>query len=360
MPREITEPIMPDIKDDFSRHAHFVEQYKNSNVNKFEAFLRRVARGLRGELLKTNTVTSQSRIEAKLKFVEELITTEFTAYTDEIVEQIELFAVSEAGFVAETVKNASGVSFTLPSDAQLIAAVNARPFNTKLLRDYLKDFTSQQAKAVSNAVSMGFYEGKTTPEIVRDIIGTKAQNFKNGTLHTSRTSAETMVRTALSHTSAVARNKTYEDNDDLIPYYEWVSTLDGATSPICRKRDGMVWRVNKGPLPPAHFNCRSSTAPMFKEDVTKVKVSKENPTGLIKKPQGGTRASMDGQVSADLTYNDWLKRQTKAFQVDVLGKQKAELFRKGGLTMDQFVNNKGQELTLDQLQAKYPTAWGKI
>ncbi len=349
------------IKDDFSRHAHFIEQYKNGNVNKFEAFLRRVAKGLRGELLKTNTVTSQSRIEAKLKFVEDLITTEFTAYTDEIAEQIELFAVSEAGFVAETVKNASGVSFTLPSDAQLIAAVNARPFNTKLLKDYLKDFTSQQAKAVSNAVSMGFYEGKTTPEIVRDIIGTKAQNFKNGTLHTSRTSAETMVRTALSHTSSVARNKTYEDNDDLIPYYEWVSTLDGRTSPICRSRDGMVWKVNKGPLPPAHPNCRSTTAPLFKEDVKVTKGStKTGPEKLTKIPEGGTRASIDGQVSADLTYNDWLKRQTKAFQVDVLGKQKAELFRKGGLTMDQFVNNKGQELTLDQLQAKYPTAWGKI
>lgn len=101
-------------------------------------------------------------------------------------------------------------------------------------------------------------------------------------------------------------------------------------------------------------NCRSTTAPLFKEDV-KVKGDK-----LIKQDLDGTRASIDGQVSADLTYNDWLKRQTKAFQVDVLGKQKAELFRKGGLTMNQFVNDKGQELTLDQLQAKYPTAWGKV
>lgn len=342
------------IKDDFSRHAHFIEQYKNGQVNRFETFLRRVAKSLRGELLKTNTVTSQSRIEAKLKFVEELITTEFTAYTDEISEQIELFAVDEAGFVAETIKQESGVSFVLPSETQLSAAVNARPFNNRLLKDYFKDFTRQQAKAVSNAVSIGFFEGKPTQEIVRDIVGTKAQNFKNGTLHISRTSAETMVRTALSHTSAVARNKTYEDNDDLIPYYEWVSTLDGRTSAICRSRDGMVWRINKGPLPPAHPNCRSTTAPLFKEDV-KVKGDK-----LIKQDLDGTRASIDGQVSADLTYNDWLKRQTKAFQVDVLGKQKAELFRKGGLTMDQFVNNKSQELTLDQLKAKYPTAWGKI
>ena len=344
---------MPTIKDVYSRKAHFNEQYYNGQVNRFLPFLRRVAKGLRAELLKTNTVTSQARIDAKLKFVENLVNTEFSAYTDEIFEQVDLFAVSEAAFVGETVSTVSGVSFVLPSETQLVSAVNARPFNNKLLKNYLKAFSKEQAKAVSNAVSIGFYEGQTTPEIVRGIIGTKSQNFKNGTLNVSRTSAETMVRTALSHTSAVARNKSYEDNEDLIPYYEWVSTLDGKTSPICRSRDGKVWRVGEGPLPPAHFNCRSTTAPLFKDDVKVVNGK------LIKQDQSGTRASIDGQVSADLSYNDWLKRQSKAFQVDVLGKQKAELFRKGNLTMDQFVNNKGQELTLDQLEAKYPTAWGK-
>ena len=344
---------MPTIKDVYSRKAHFNEQYYNGQVNRFLPFLRRVAKGLRAELLKTNTVTSQARIDAKLKFVENLVNTEFSAYTDEIFEQVDLFAVSEAAFVGETVSTVSGVSFVLPSETQLLSAVNSRPFNNKLLKNYLKAFSKEQAKAVSNAVSIGFYEGQTTPEIVRGIIGTKSQNFKNGTLNVSRTSAETMVRTALSHTSAVARNKSYEDNEDLIPYYEWVSTLDGKTSPICRSRDGKVWRVGEGPLPPAHFNCRSTTAPLFKDDVKVVNGK------LIKQDQSGTRASIDGQVSADLSYNDWLKRQSKAFQVDVLGKQKAELFRKGNLPMDQFVNNKGQELTLDQLEAKYPTAWGK-
>ncbi len=42
----------------------------------------------------------------------------------------------------------------------------------------------------------------------------------------------------------------------------------------------------------------------------------------------------------------------------MLGEKKAELFREGGLTMDKFVNNRGQALTLDQLKAKYPKAWG--
>lgn len=345
---------MSDIKDTYSRHAHYLEQYYNGQVNKFAPFLRRVATSLRGELTKTNTVKSKARIDSKLDFVEQLILKEFGAYTDEIYAQAELFAAQEAAFVAETVSSVKGASFVLPSETQLVAAVNARPFNNRILKTYLNNFSKDQAKAVKNAVSIGFYEGQTTQEIVRGVVGTKSQNYKNGTLNVSRTSAETMVRTSLAHTSAVARNKTYEDNEDLIPYYEWVSTLDGKTSAVCRSRDGMVYQVGKGKLPPAHYNCRSTTAPLFKEDVTK-KNGK-----LIAKPQDGTRASIDGQVDADLNYNDWLANQSKQFQIDVLGKEKAELFRKGGLTMDQFVNNKGQELTLDQLKTKYPSAAGKI
>ena len=344
---------MPTIKDSLSRQAHFIEQYKNGQVNRFAPFLRRVATKLRAELLKTNTVVSQSRIETKLEFVDELIKAEFVAYTDQLTEQIELFAVSEAAFVAETASAVSGVSFVLPAPVQLVAAVNARPFNNKLLKDYLKEFSKEQAKAVRNAVALGFYEGQTTPEIVRGIIGTKAQGFKNGMLHMSRTSAERMVRTALAHTSSVARNKSYEDNADLIPYYQYVSTLDSKTSSICRSLDGNVYKVGKGPLPPQPLSCRSTTVPMFKSDVTVIDGK------FIANKQGGTRASIDGQVSADLNYNNWLKKQSKSFQVDVLGKAKAELFRKGGITMDKFVNNVGQELTLDQLKLKNPTAWSK-
>jgi len=344
---------MTNIIDAVSRHAHYLEQYYNGEVNKFAPFLRRVVRGLRLELLQTNTVISEARIKAKLEYVERLVTSEFKEYTDRVTEQIDLFAVSEAGFIAETVSEVANVTFVLPSETQLVAAVKARPFNNRLLKGYLDAFSKDQSALIRGAVSMGFYEGKTTQEIVRGIVGSKSLNFKDGTLNTSRTSVSNMVRTALSHTSSVARNKSYEDNADLIPYYEWVATLDGRTSPVCRSRDGKVFPVGKGPLPPAHINCRSTTAPLFKSDV------KKKGSELIKQEQGGTRASIDGQVDADLNYNDWLKKQSKAFQVDVLGVKKTELFRKGNLTMDKFVNDKGQSLTLEQLKAKYPTAWGK-
>ena len=62
-------------------------------------------------------------------------------------------------------------------------------------------------------------------------------------------------------------------------------------------------------------------------------------------------------TNSQQNYNTWLKGQSKIFQIDVLGKTKADLFREGGLSVDKFVNNTGQTLTLDQLRSKYPTAW---
>jgi len=352
---------VPNTIDIYSRHAHYLEQYYNGQADKVIPFLNRIAKKLRFELTKTNSVTSQKRITHLLSFTEDLVNSELSTFTGEFSEQIELFAESEADFAVNTINQQDvDINLTTPSPQQLYAAVSARPFNSKFLKDYLKEFSTEQARLVKNTVSMGFFEGKTTPEIIRDIVGTKSQNYKNGILNITRTSAERMVRTALSHTASAAKNKVFEDNEDIIPYYEWVATLDGRTSSVCRGRDGKVYKLNNGPLPPAHFNCRSTTAPLFKDEVRKAVPSDVSQTGLTKKDLGGKRASQDGQVSADLNYNDWLKKQSKSFQNDVLGKTKAELFRKGGLTMDKFINNRGQELTLDQLKVKYPTAWGKI
>ena len=342
---------MPNTTDKYARHAHYLEQYYNGQASKIDKYLNRVAKALREKLTQTDTVTSQARIVKLLTFTEELMAAELSAFTDDIYQQLELFAESEAEFASSTLKLTNDFESVIPAPSQIMGAVNSRPFNNRLLKDYLDSFTKEQAKLVRQAVSTGFYEGQTTQEITRGIIGTKSQDYKNGILNISRTSGERMVRTALNHTSNTAKNKFFEANIDLIPYYEWLSTLDSRTSPICQSRDGKTWKTGKGPLPPAHYNCRSTTVPLTANEVNK---------DGSKKPETGKRSSVDGPVSANLNYNDWLKKQSKSFQIDALGETKADLFRKGGLSVDKFVNNKGQALTLDQLKSKYPTAWGKI
>jgi SPP1 gp7 family putative phage head morphogenesis protein len=335
---------VPNLTNITARHAHFVEQFKNGQVKNFMPFLNRVATRMRAELLKTDTVISRARIESKLAFVDALISSEFKTYTDELQGQLGLFVEEEAEFTAASLNKVQSLAAaTIPSTSQLKAAINARPFNNRLLKDYLNDFSKDQAKAVKNAVSMGFFEGKSTRDIIKDVIGSKSLGYKNGLLNVSRTSAERMVRTSIAHTASVAKSYTLEENIDIIPYYEWSSILDGRTSSICQAGDGTVYPVGKGPLAPHHYNCRSVEVPMFADEV---------------ELKNGKPVKID-TTGAEQNYNTWLSKQSNKFQNEVLGTKKAELYRKGGLSVDKFVNNAGQTLTLGQLKTKYPTAWDK-
>jgi SPP1 gp7 family putative phage head morphogenesis protein len=341
--------------DIFSRHAHFVERYKSGLVNKLDPFLRRITRNLRLELLKTNTVISRNRILQKLSFVEDLVKSELTTYIEFIESQSQDFAMSEAEFASKALLLQSDLfNSVIPSQNQLNSAVRARPFNNRLLKDSLKLFTQEQAKQIRNLVSMGFAEGLTTQDIVRQIVGTKSANYSDGILSTTRASASRLVRTAMAHTSSVARDLTFKENEDLIPYYEWVSTLDSKTSNTCKALDGQVFKTGKGKLPPIHLNCRSTTSPLFIDEVSKTKAGKLTKNNNL----GGTRASVDGQVNADLNYNDWLKNQSQDFQNEALGINRAKLFREG-LSVDRFTNRDDAPLTLEQIKKLNPIAWDK-
>lgn len=63
-----------------------------------------------------------------------------------------------------------------------------------------------------------------------------------------------------------------------------------------------------------------------------------------------TRASMDGQVKQGLTYEDWLKGKTPEEQDKVLGKGKADLWRRGVITFRDMLDQTGRPMTLKQLQ----------
>jgi len=72
----------------------------------------------------------------------------------------------------------------------------------------------------------------------------------------------------------------------------------------------------------------------------------------------GTRASMNGQVPGNLTYNAWLRRQPRAFIDEVLGPTKARLYLDGRLHLDRFIDlDTGKPFTLQELRRRYEAAW---
>jgi len=69
--------------------------------------------------------------------------------------------------------------------------------------------------------------------------------------------------------------------------------------------------------------------------------------------EAGGRASSSGVVKGSTTFAQYLERQTPAFQDEVLGKGRADLYRAGKITLRDLVSGRGAPISLKELQRKY-------
>lgn len=235
--------------------------------------------------------------------------------------------------------------------SQVRAIAFARPFQGRLLSEWMAGIEADRAASIRDAVRSGVLEGRTTPEIVRQIMGTKAQKYADGILQKSRREVEAVVRSAVSGTAEAASDKAFEANSDIISHVEWLSTLDNRTSTTCRIRDRLPytlgsyrpighkvpWLAGPGRI---HFCCRSTKLPILKSALA---------LGIS---DAATRASMDGQVPQQTTYAQWLARQPAARQDEILGPERGKLLRQDKLKLQDFYNDKGKLLTLEELSNK--------
>jgi SPP1 gp7 family putative phage head morphogenesis protein len=221
----------------------------------------------------------------------------------------------------------------------------------QILDAFMKSWADADADMVTNAIRVGYALGETNEQILARVRGSAALNFSDGVLATNRAHAATVVRTAVQHVANQARAAIWEANSDIIDQYQWVSTLDSRTTPICRDRDLDKFEVGKGPLPPAHPNCRSTTVAVLKGALGE-ELEKE-----------GTRASVDGQVKASESYYDWLQKQPADFQDLALGPTRGKLFRDGGLSNEDFsrlqLNKNFEPATLAQMRELEPAAFAR-
>ena len=251
-----------------------------------------------------------------------------------------------------------------PSDAILRELVTGAVLRGQTLRSWFKKLEADRLRMVESATRLAMVEGDNIDQL-RDRL--------TDTLDVSKRRAEALVRTSVNAVANRTRETLYQENADLLKGVRWVATLDSRTSPICSARDGMMFDIGEGPRPPAHPNCRSTITPVVKSwdemsgrntlkrgrggrDLDALFRKKLREKGLsadeIKKAVRNGRSSIDGQVPGKITYAEWLRRQTRAVQNDLLGKQKARLFRDGKMSLDRFVDLRtGRPVTLGQLAA---------
>jgi SPP1 gp7 family putative phage head morphogenesis protein len=345
--------VNDDLADALTRHQIYLQRYGSATVRKILALLKRSDAQILERLLREDlSALSRTRQERLLTEMRRSFESAYTDATGALQLDLEALATYEGEYQLDLFRRVLPVKLetVAPSADQLLAAVNSRPFQGKLLKEVYTELSASAFRKVRDTIRAGIVEGRTTDQVVRDIRGRRSMGFRDGILESNRRATETVVRTAINHTANTAREYTYERNGNLIKGVRWNSTLDGRTSAVCRARDGKVYEPGKGPRPPAHFNCRSSTSPVTKS-------WRELGFDIDELPPA-TRASMNGRVPADQDYDTWLRKQPKAFQEEVLGPTRAKLFRKG-LKMERFVDRKGSTLTLNELKRLERDLWEK-
>jgi SPP1 gp7 family putative phage head morphogenesis protein len=241
---------------------------------------------------------------------------------------------------------AQGATITLPNGEVI----------TKAFRGVAVD----QAERFSQVVRQGLLTGEPTPDIAKRLIGslqfgeeakTVRQLVAAGGQATAVADNQiiTLVRTSINQVANTASQQVYEANQDITKKYRYIATLDTRTSAICRALDGKEFEYGKGPTPPQHFNCRSTTVAIIDPDILPPSTT-------------ATRASKDGQVPINQSYGEWLSKQPRSVQAEALGSGKVAYFNrladKYGPrdAIAKLVRDDGSELTLEQLRKRYGPA----
>ncbi|EPJ9743088.1 phage minor head protein [Klebsiella oxytoca] len=353
------------LQDESLAHAIWVSRYSTGVANRMVKILNDSDAELTARLLVAiDTLDADSftvsRLESLLVSVRAANRDAVQAMYAGLSTELQSLAEHEAGF------QMSLFQFAIPDDVlslhplvgispdAVYAAAMGRPFQGRLLSEWASNLEADRMTRISNTVRQGFLLGDTHEQIARKVRGHANRGYQDGALQMSRANAASITKTAVGHLAATARQSFAAANDDILKGKQWLSTLDNRTSKDCRIRDRLKYTLDNKPIGhkvpylqgpgKIHFCCRSTETYILKSsEELGIKV------GEIK---DSSRASMDGQVPPETTYQEWFSRQSFTRQSEIVGVTRARLIRDGDMLPDEFYNDKGEWLTLEQLRER--------
>ncbi|MAQ49047.1 MAG: phage head morphogenesis protein [Chloroflexi bacterium] len=349
-----------------TRHQVYLEGLKTHETKKAEKFLNEINKIVSIKLAgKDLTDYSRIRLNKLLKSIRadlKIVSGEYAAMMAK--ESIDI-AKYERSFELKSLGQVVAYDFVVPTASQLRTAIFENPLtisgadNGKMLKPFLRDVSNRSAEQIAGIIQAGYYEGQTTPQIIKNIKGTRGARYTDGALFRINRALGVATRTAVQHAAVQAREQVWQNNKDIVKKVRWVSTLDGRTSAVCRSLDGREFPVDKGIRPPAHPNCRSTVVAVLDSRFDALD------RGATRKARSRNAQgeSVVQNVSAKETYYSWLKRQPAAFQASVIGESRAKLLRNGGMSADRFselqLSSNFKEMTLADLNQLEPQAFQK-
>lgn len=340
----------------------YVEQWKNGAVRDVVGFLNdQVLPDLTDQIQRKlgkyqqGTPLEVERLKDVLVAVRDTVGDGLNVKVKDLLESKMLdLTKSEARWQVSALKKATesfGFDFKLPSGAVLKEIVSDRAPIGATIKEHLSHLSESATQEISRQLKIGVAMGESTDTLVSRVTGTPGAGFEDGVSQKVRRGVAATVRTSTNYVVNQAREETMRQNSDVVGKVKLVATLDDRTTLVCAARDGEVYPINEGPRPPFHPNCRTMVVPITKsaKELGLEGVLKEGDTSKL------ARESMNGEVPADVTYEEWLADQPEDVQRTVLGPARQELWKAGKVGLKDLVNDRQQVISLAELDARTGT-----
>lgn len=307
------------------------------------------------ELSRLETGITNRRINALLLEVEKIIESNFDLISDVNKRRISKSALMSNERIADLFNQKTGILKVL-SFRQVEAIANGAVFGTATNKHTAGFWWKRQSKYLQKnyekTVRGLVLANAEYKDIVEKIRGSAKKNFTDGIMKMTYQQAKTLARSSVINVANEANLQMYKANDDVLNSIEWISTLDNRTSEICMALDGKQWSLPDYepighnfdfPGGTAHFGCRSTQIPVTKsfEDITGIKRKEIDEAGL--------RSSYTGQVPKSKDFGTFLREQPTDVQNEILGIQKAKLFRANEIKVEDLINQDFDTVPLSEL-----------
>ena len=338
--RRLRRPNNSQLRDIYLRHGINLTRYSNHQARVMLEILDTSNKQIRDIIKHAKSIETKEqyrRVSAEIHRVSKEL-------NQQLKGQLELdfkdLADEEANFVKHVARSIGvTANFELPAPAKIWSTASFGSYSDaghETFKSYLDGFSDSLYKTWDTNVRAGYLAGLTAQQINKRVLG-NINELEPGQIQTLRRSLELNTRTMIAHLAETARTETYKQNSSLFSGYRYIATLDSRTCLACGELDGKVFEGSEPPIEPVlpqHHNCRCLWLPEIK--------------GMEGFDDDDERASMDGPVSASMTYEKWLKTQSEVDQINILGPTRFIEFVKTG-NIGQFVAD-GRILTLEEMQ----------
>lgn len=337
---------MADISEDYIKRQLTLLRAAENDANEMAAIIRRIHKRI------LSKVGSSSDIEKIRKLIEEELR---SFYYAKLPDELKIIAadviISEYDWNNKVMLGEEARKITKKKTNEILKKTRRKGFQGHRIETWVRAQYRGSAREIIRTLEDGYREGVSIDNITRNVqtvIGRKEADVK------------TITRAHFMLNANAAKEEVFRDNEKLIEYIVWSSTLDSRTTPlICGVRDQQRY-TQKGKEPidhpyewgqgPGliHWNCRSASYPKLKDVPLNAPRPSFGPgsnytrgdnktrTGRVRKPNKAAREKGIYEFNRRTnrtSYESWLKEQSRKnidFVSDVLGsKEKARQFRDG-------------------------------